>query len=412
MLQPGNSVNGRARLLLAGLIAVAFAVFAILFAVLPSPARSANPYTVTSDIPYGPANDQSGSNLLDIYVPNADSDGPRPVFVWIHGGGWFTGDKTRSTMAYKAKALVRAGFVFVSINYRLSPELSGPKALSKNRLRYPTHHLDAARALGWVNRHIADYGGNPKRMVIGGDSAGGQISSLLATKPAFLKARGMSTRQIKGVLALDAVGYDVPRMMTKAYRRINAGFQKMMFNAFGTPAEEKKSPHWNAASPVRFADRSDPPIFYVVPTTAPDRWVDAHKMARLLGQRLGLVSHRVRTEHAGVVPLLGNPNGDMGVTAPLMRFAKAAVNPVKYRLVVRGTRVVRGTGKEKLGRIALRIASRPAARLITCRVDRGRETLCPRFWKLKPGLHTLRVKAYGNTGRADGTAFVKLRVTG
>lgn len=81
MLQPGNSVNGRPRLLLAGLIAVAFAVFAILFAVLPSPARSANPYTVTSDIPYGPANDQSGSNLLDIYVPNADSDGPRPVFV-------------------------------------------------------------------------------------------------------------------------------------------------------------------------------------------------------------------------------------------------------------------------------------------------------------------------------------------
>ncbi|RTL08511.1 MAG: alpha/beta hydrolase, partial [Acidimicrobiia bacterium] len=137
--------------------------------------------------------------MLDVYVPKADSAKPRPVFVWIHGGGWFTGDKAGGTMEYKAKTLVDNGFIFVSVNYRLSPDLAGPKALSKGRLIFPAHYLDAARALGWVNKHIGQYGGNPKKMVIGGDSAGGQISSLLATKPAFLKARGMSTRQIKGV---------------------------------------------------------------------------------------------------------------------------------------------------------------------------------------------------------------------
>lgn len=406
MLLAGNNAFRRTLLMVPLLVLVAFAVST------PA-ARAADPYTVESDIAYGPANDQSGSNLLDVYVPTAESATPRPVFVWIHGGGWFTGDKVSSTMAFKAKTLVDAGFVFVSVNYRLSPDLAGPLALSKNRLRYPTHYLDAARALGWVNSHIAGYGGNPDRMLIGGDSAGGQISTLLATKPAYLKARGMSTGQIKGVFSLDSVGFDVPRMMTPAYRRINAGFQKMMFNAFGTAAEEKRNPHWASASPINFADRSDPPVFFVVPTTAPDRWVDAKKMSAKLGQRLGLVYHRVKTEHAGVVPLLGNPGGDMGVTAPLMRFAKAAIDPVRFQPVIAGTRIVKATGPRKLGTVKLSISSKPAARQITCRVDRGPEVLCPgNGWKLKAGLHSLRVSAYGNTGRATGTKLVKIRVSG
>ncbi len=412
MFKSGNPVNSRSRLLLIGVMLAALAALAVVLAGLASPARSADdPYTIKSDIAYGPANDQPGSNLLDVYVPIAESAKPRPVFVWIHGGGWFTGDKVSSTMAYKAKTLVDAGYVFVSVNYRLSPELSGPRALAPNRLRFPAHYLDAARALGWVNRHIAKYGGNPKRMLIGGDSAGGQISSLLATRPAYLRARGMSTRQIKGVFSLDAVGFNVARMMTPAYRRINAGFQKMMFNAFGTPAEEKKAHRWAAASPLRFADRKDPPIYFVVPTTAPDRWADAKRMSRRLGQRLGLVSHRVRTEHAGVVPLLGNPEGDMGVTAPLMRFARAAIYPVRYRPVIKGDRIVAASGPGMTGTVRLRISSRPPARLVTCRADGGRETLCPRSWRLKAGLHRLRVNSYDNTGRASASRLVKLRVT-
>ncbi len=384
---------------------------AVLFAILAGSARADDPYTVQSDIAYAPANDQPGSNLLDVYVPNAEAPGRRPVFVWIHGGGWFTGDKVSSTMAYKAKTLVEAGYVFVSINYRLSPDLKGPLALSKNRLRFPTHYLDAARALGWVNQNIGEYGGNPNRMLIGGDSAGGQISALLATRPAYLKARGVSTRQIKGIFSLDTVGFDVNRMMTPAYRRINAGFQKMMFNAFGTPAEERKRRYWSAASPLRFADRTDPPIFFVVPTTSPDRWTDARRMSARLGQRLNLVSHRVRTEHAGVVPLLGNPAGDMGVTRPLMRFAREAINRVRYVPVIRGRKVVKTTGRSMTGVIRLKVTSRPSARAITCRIDGGRETLCPRRWRLRVGLHRLRVNTYDSTGRASVSRLVKLRIS-
>lgn len=380
------------------------------FLVLAGTARADGPYSVASDIPYAPENEQPGSNLLDVYVPERESAKPRPVFVWIHGGGWFTGDKVSPTMAYKARALVKAGFVFVSINYRLSPELDGPLALSKNRLRFPTHYLDAARAIGWVDRNIRDYGGNPNRMLIGGDSAGGQISTLLATRPSYLRARGVSPRQIRGVLSLDTVGFDVPRMMTREYRRISAGFQRMMFNAFGTPAEERAEPHWNAASPIRFADRTDPPLFFVVPTTSPDRWADARKMAARLGQRLSVVSHRVRTVHAGVVPLLGNPDGDMGVTEPLMRFARAALNPLRPVPVIRGKRVVRASGRSLTGRVRLRIESRPNARLVTCQIDNGPDTRCPGAWRLRVGRYRLRVTTHDGTGQPRATRTVKLRV--
>lgn len=404
MLIAGKNATWR-KMLLVSTCLLAF------FGISGAAAQAADPYTVESDIAFGPANDQPGSNLLDIYVPTAESEKPRPVFVWIHGGGWFTGDKVSSTMPFKAKTLVNAGFIFVSVNYRLSPELSGPLALSKNRLRFPTHYLDAARALGWVSKNIGKYGGDKSEMLIGGDSAGGQISTLLATKPAYLKARGMSTRQIKGIFSLDSVGFDVNRMMTPAYKRINAGFQKMMFNAFGTPAEEKRKPYWSSASPIRFADRSDPPIYFVVPTTSPDRWVDAKKMSAKLGQRLGLVSHRVRTEHAGVVPLLGNPAGDMGVTRPLMRFARAAINRIGSVPVIRGDRIVPATGPARRGTVRLQISAKPAARLIMCRIDNQKPTLCPRSWKLETGLHKLQVATFDSTGRATTAVTVNLRVT-
>ena len=404
MLEAGNT-GIRMRVLLTTAVLVAAV------AALAGPARAAEPFTVKSDIAYAPQNEQRGSNLLDVYVPNRAAQGRRPVFVWIHGGGWFQGDKKSATMAFKARTLVRAGFIFVSVNYRLSPDLDGPLALTPGRVRFPTPHRDAARALGWVSKHIAEYGGNANRMVIGGDSAGGQIASLLATRPAFLDAQGVSTRQIRGVLSLDSIGFDVARMMTPAYRKISAGFQRMMFNAFGTPAEERKAPAWDAASPIRFADPADPPFFHVVPTSSADRWVEAQKMSRLLRQRFDLISWRVDTNHPGVVPLLGNPAGDMGVTARAVRFVRAAVSPViRSRVVVRGSRTVRAAGKSKFGILRLQISSRPRARQVTCQLNGGRETLCPRSWKLRAGAHKLRITTYDDTGQARVSRLFPVKV--
>jgi len=401
VFRAGLTGTGRAALLAAALLAC--------LALFTAPARGAEPYTLVGDLAYAPANEQEGSNLLDVYVPKAKSRKRRPVFVWIHGGGWFSGDKRNVNISPKATALVRAGFVFVSVNYRLSPDLDGPHALGPNRLRYPTHVSDAARALGWIDDHIAEYGGSPNRMVIGGDSAGGQISSLLATRPSFLAARGVDTRQIKGVLSLDAVGFNVRRMMTPAYRRISAGFQRMMKNAFGTPAEEREDPLWDSASPIRFADPSDPPIFHVVPTSSADRWAEAKRMAAKLGQWFPIVSWRVDTNHPGVVPLLG-AEADMGVTARAIRFVKAAVTQARAVPVIRGRRVVRMRDRARTAVVRLTIRSRPAARQLTCRIGTRRETVCPRFFRLRQGVHPLRVTAYGDTGEPIGARTVRIKV--
>lgn len=405
------------------LIGAGAALVAIICALaLSKPAMPADPFILKKDVAYGPNLGQPNSNLLDIYGPREHDGQARPVFIWIHGGGWFQGNKSGFTLKRKARTLVRAGYVFVSVNYRLSPDFLGPESLAAGRVRFPAAHNDVASAIGWVDRNIARYGGDSNRMILGGESAGGQMAALLATKPSFLAANGVSARQVKGVLSLDGVGFDVARMLNRVPRGRMGGLARLMFNAFGTPEEERWDPRWAAASPLRFADPYDPPIFHVVPANGFDRWFEANQMAQRLGQRFKFAAMRVPTSHAGVATLLGNPFDDMGVTRKALSFFKAALKPAASVPVVRGARVVRasrsrasrisagGRTRSGAGRIRLRITSQPRARLMTCRINRGPETTCRRSWRLRPGIHTLRVTTYAATGRASAARLETLRV--
>ncbi len=96
-----------------------------------------------------------------------DGAGPLPVYVYFHGGGWTSGDKAPLTKYCASQA--EGGMVAVNVNYRRAP-------------RFHMGHVlqDANAALAWVRDNIAGYGGDPARIVLGGDSAGGQIAALLA----------------------------------------------------------------------------------------------------------------------------------------------------------------------------------------------------------------------------------------
>ncbi len=118
---------------------------------------------VTRDIPYATAHERQ---VLDVYAPDGAKN--LPVVFWIHGGGWQAGDK--SMVAVKPKAFMEAGFVFVSINYRLLPTVDMGALTS-----------DVATALGWVHKNIATYGGDPTRLLVMGHSAGGQLAALMCT---------------------------------------------------------------------------------------------------------------------------------------------------------------------------------------------------------------------------------------
>jgi len=165
---------------------------------------------VEQNIPYAePAHERQ---VLDIYAP-AGAKG-LPVVFWIHGGGWQTGDKTN--VQVKTKAFTEKGFVFVSTNYRLLPDVD-----------MGTLIRDVAKSLGWVHQHIAEHGGNPKRVFVMGHSAGAQLAALLCTDDRYLKAEGVPFSVLKGCVPVDGDTYDIPAIIETAETRLRVHGQPM-----------------------------------------------------------------------------------------------------------------------------------------------------------------------------------------
>lgn len=103
-----------------------------------------------------------------VYRPLAAELGPVPTLLWLHGGGWVTGSLDTSDTAARFLA-DRVGAVVVSLDYRLAPEHVWPAGLA-----------DVLAALTWVRDEVARLGGDPARLAVGGDSAGGNLAAIAA----------------------------------------------------------------------------------------------------------------------------------------------------------------------------------------------------------------------------------------
>ncbi|MFH1269130.1 MAG: alpha/beta hydrolase [Planctomycetota bacterium] len=128
----------------------------------PAELGQPEPMAATEDrhVP-GPAGDVP----VRIYTPH-DSK-PLPVFVYYHGGGFVLGDVPTHD-AYCTAIAKAAGCIVVSVEYRLAPEH-----------KYPAAVEDAFAAAGWVFGHAAAFGGDPGRIAVGGDSAGGNLAAVV-----------------------------------------------------------------------------------------------------------------------------------------------------------------------------------------------------------------------------------------
>ncbi|MBA4067808.1 MAG: alpha/beta hydrolase [Isosphaera sp.] len=176
------------------------ALLALLAATPAAPAQD-----VKRDIPY--ADKAHERQVLDVYSPKGAKN--LPVVFWIHGGGWQTGDK--KDVQLKPQAFTDRGFVFVATNYRLLPAVD-----------MGTIVRDVAKAARWVHDHAAEHGGDPKRIVVMGHSAGAQLAALLCTDDRYLKAEGLSLAVVKGCVPVDGDTFDVPAIIATAEARWKA----------------------------------------------------------------------------------------------------------------------------------------------------------------------------------------------
>jgi len=189
---------------------------------------------IYNDITYYEDNDdglnpqlQNKAHLLDIYQPNNCNS--CPVIIYIHGGTWVLGDK--GGLSYKAKAFTAQNYIYISINYRLSPDYP-----------FPAHAWDVARAFFWVKNNIQNYGGDPQNIYLMGHSAGGHLAALITLDGRYLSDLGLHPSDISGIIGLDSAAYHLPSLFSAEPEN------HYLFSwAFGDSSQD-----WGKASPLNY----------------------------------------------------------------------------------------------------------------------------------------------------------------
>lgn len=243
---------------------------------------------------------------LDVYSPATGT--ALPIAIMIHGGGWQIGDKSHAGVAReKARFFNEHGFVFVSINYRLSPQV-----------QHPVHIRDVARAVAFVIDQAATYHGDPKRIFVMGHSAGGHLAALVATDARFLAAVGKPLNCLRGCIVLDTDATDIPRAVA-------SGRDATLFvAAFGNDPQV-----WADASPINHiaAGKGIPPflVFVAQPnrrkTKRAEEFVTRLRAAGVPTELMICDGH----SHRDINTDIGRP--DSKPTAAILEFVRRYSNP-------------------------------------------------------------------------------------
>ena len=130
-----------------------------------------------SDISYG----NLPEHKLDLYIPETDN---YPTFVYLHGGGLVHGKKEDSKFY---SSLCEMGIAVATANYRMYPDA-----------KYPEFIEDSALCTKWVLENIAEYGGDTKKIFVGGSSAGGYLSMMLCFDKRYLENLNVKVSDVAG----------------------------------------------------------------------------------------------------------------------------------------------------------------------------------------------------------------------
>ncbi len=264
---------------------------------------------IKRNIPY--ANPGHERQVLDVFSPKEAKD--LPVVFWIHGGGWQAGDK--SDVQIKPQVFMDKGFVFVATNYRLLPSVDMATILR-----------DIAKSIHWVHDNISKHGGDPKRLLVMGHSAGAQLAALICTDDRYLKAEGLSLAITKGCIPVDGDTYDVPAIIATAEARWKAhDLPKAKFGhreKFGNNPEKHRD--FSAITHVA-KDKHIPPFLILHVAGHPDTTAQAVRLGNVMKDAglLATVLAARESTHSKINADLGKP--DDPTTKVLFEFLEKAL---------------------------------------------------------------------------------------
>ena len=182
------------------------------------------------------------SPALDIYTHSEFSKAP--VLIFVHGGGWAIGNK-RSVNS-KPRHFSENGFVFVSLDYRIVPDVGVADQLG-----------DIDAALGWIHENVAGFGGDPNNLHLFGHSAGAHLVTMAAVAPLPVADGLIKSGALRSVISNDTRAYDIPRIAAVSR---GGRLPRLYANVFG-----KDIDNWKNLSPIhRLVPGKKYPAFLVL----------------------------------------------------------------------------------------------------------------------------------------------------
>lgn len=237
---------------------------------------------------------------LDVYAPPRATEAA-PVAIFFYGGSWDSG--RREDYGWVGRALAAQGFLTLVPDYRLYPEV-----------RFPAFLEDGALAVRWAVDNAERFGGDPRRIVLVGHSAGAYNAVMLGLDSRYLHQAGVEPGRIKAVAGL-AGPYDFLPLDGPITTRTFGGFEAL-----------------SATQPTAFASADAPPAFLA--TGAEDRVVyprNTRKLAAALREAGAVVEERryPGLDHVAIVLALSRPLRDRApVLAEMTDFLRAQAGPM------------------------------------------------------------------------------------
>ncbi len=262
---------------------------------------------VARDLDYwGDPDPDPEKHRLDLFMPKGRG---WPVMVFIHGGGWTSGDKGLTVAGADiygniGRFYAGHGIGVAVISYRLQPKVGWPDQID-----------DVARAVAWIHANVARYGGDPERIVLAGHSAGGQLATRVALDPAPLAALGVDRRAIKGIVSVSGAGLDLTDAESWRLGQPRGYYETRFRNGSDGDA-------WMGdASPIRFVGPTAPPGLVIFAEGDPP---ELRRQGMVLAAALGKAGVRSETvvvpgsSHTRIVLTLSR--GDTVASRAILRF--------------------------------------------------------------------------------------------